>query len=171
MLIYQKIKKFLPAILGLVLILVLIFLTWPEYQKFNAVSIEVKNKQQKLENHQKNLELLKSIKDINKIDKILPDEPEIPELMVQVEALAQKSGLILKTIDFKKGDGEITSNIKTAGSYQAFKKYLKFLESNLRLIDVVNISFESPEQGNFYNFSLTIKSYYGSRQKTENTAD
>lgn len=161
MLIYQKIKKFLPIILGLIFILILVFFAWPEYQKNNFLKQEIETKQNMLINIQNNLALLENF-EIDKINKILPNEPEIPELMIQLESLAQKNGLLLKSINFNKSTGQVMTTVKLAGSYQAFKNYLNDLEINLRITDVININFESPEQKmGSYNFNLTIRNYYG----------
>lgn len=156
---YQKIKKILPVILILVFILIFYFLSWPAYQQIQNTKKLIKIKQDALDT----LQMLKELPALDKIDKILPDNPKIPELLVQLESLAQTHGMILKSIDFNKD--ELTAKMQIAGTYQNFKKYLKAVENNLRLLDITNLSFENND------FNLTIKSYYGSEKKTKNIID
>lgn len=160
---YQKIKKFIPAVLILAGVLIFIFASWPAYQQFKNLQANNKTKQQEFLHQQKILQESKNLANIDKLDKILPDKPEIPELIVQLEALASENGMILKSINFNKD--KLTAQVQLAGKYQAFKKYLQALESNLRLLDITNLSFQDN------NFNLFIKAYHATGQKTENIAD
>ena len=51
-----------------------------------------------------------------------------------------------------------------AGSYSAFKNFLKDLEQNLLITDADNISFssnrEQKEEIAIYNFKITVKMYW-----------
>jgi len=91
--------------------------------------------------------------------------------MIQMETMASQNNLILKSINFTENTSSITAQTALAGTYQALKNYLKALENNLRLMDIVNLNFQAPKDGSFYNFNLTIKSYYGSGQETKNITD
>jgi len=171
---FLKIKKFIPALLILGFILIIFYLVSPTYNKVKNLRSLVKTKREVLQNQEKQQQLfqeLKQSKELEKLDQILPDNPEIPELMIQLETMASQNNLILKSINFTESQNEITSQIALAGSYNALKNYLKALENNLRLMDIVNLNFQAPKENSFYNFNLTIKSYYGSGQETKNIAD
>ncbi len=51
-------------------------------------------------------------------------------------------------------------NLQVAGSYASFKKFLRGLERNLRLIDVEDISFSAGSKGEISDFTLKAKTYY-----------
>ena len=106
-----------------------------------------------------------------KILDVLPAEKDLPSLFVQLEALAFKHNLFLKTVDVStpdKGIEEtseskkqelnklvITLNI-SGGDYFTLKNFLADIEKNLRLLDIKSLSYTP--QSNAY--SLVIHTYY-----------
>jgi len=170
-----KIKKFIPVFLILGFVLIIFFLVSPTYNEVKHLGSLIEIKQAALENQEQQNQLiqeLKASKELEKLDQVLPDDPEVPELMIQLETMASQNNLILKSINFSENQGEIAAQVILAGSYQAFKNYLKAVENNLRLMDVVNLDFQAPKDSSLYDFNLTIKAYYGSyRQESKNTID
>jgi len=114
----------------------------------------------------------------------LPQRQEIPELIVQLEALASENGLILESLDIKEKKRATETNEKKAavssqissqinileislalsGSYPAFKGFLEALEYNVRIMDVQKIEFsfkKGQEEGAaFLGFNLDLLVYY-----------
>jgi len=110
--------------------------------------------------------------DLTSFSKAIPVGQNIPELLINLEALASENGLIFSGVDFKPKDLK-TSNIKTLimeikvkGSYPAFQNYLKGMEKSLRLFDVTSISFNGIAPGqvninlNNLEFNLLVNTYY-----------
>jgi Tfp pilus assembly protein PilO len=58
--------------------------------------------------------------------------------------------------------GTLTFQVKFVGSYDAFKSFLRDVETNIRILDVRNISFQpagKPEQ-NLYVYDMTFAAYF-----------
>ncbi|MFH1392294.1 MAG: type 4a pilus biogenesis protein PilO [bacterium] len=160
---YLKIKKFIPVLLILGFILILLFLIIPGQSKIKNLKLSIKAKQEALQNQEQQSQLFQELKESKKLEElnqILPSNPEVPELLLQLENMASQNNLILKSINFTESQNEITAQATLAGSYNALKNYIQALENNLRLIDLVSLNFQSPKDGSYYNFNLTIKAYY-----------
>ncbi len=119
-------------------------------------------------------------KDIQNISLVLPSGTDVPQVMVQVEALASENGLILSNIDFgskpikKLEEQSATSanqknpayqvfpiSFRVSGPYQSFKNFIQSVEQNLRLLDVVSIGFVSPQkETDIVDFSVQAQAYY-----------
>lgn len=113
---------------------------------------------------------------IKKIDFALPEEEDLPSLIVNLEALASQNGMILEEADFgsqvssmpKIGTATAPQpynifqmRLSLAGSYLAFKNFLKALEENLRLMDVKSVSLSPKEEiENYFKFDVAVETYY-----------
>ena len=105
-----------------------------------------------------------------KIDATLPRDGEIPELLVQLEAIAAQTtgGVLMRDVNFSlqlKPDGpsEIIISTQFAASYAGIKEYLRRLAKNRRLIDLRSLSFGVPiESGeeSVYDFALQARTYF-----------
>jgi len=120
----------------------------------------------------------KDIKEIDKqrIDKILPSNRDHIDLFPEIEYITLRNGLLFGAIgiehipDFSKSyvsDGATMAKLANIGAfrinigvsgadYENLKKYLESLENNLRLMDVVNLSFDPNGQ----TANLQILTYY-----------
>jgi Tfp pilus assembly protein PilO len=124
-----------------------------------------------------NLELLigqynERASDLTPFSKAIPVGQNIPELLINLEALASENGLIFSGVNFKPEDLKapnvktLIMEVKVKGSYPAFQNYLKAVEKSLRLFDVTSVSFSgvAPGQGNAnpnnLDFNLLINTYY-----------
>ncbi|MBI2055514.1 MAG: hypothetical protein HYT42_01335 [Candidatus Sungbacteria bacterium] len=94
--------------------------------------------------------------DLQKIRSIAPSGEETSALMVDLEAIAKRSQTTLQSVDFTgreaaaiaplagAGDTAYTPvlvNIGAQGSYESLVQFLRGVERNLRLVDVVEINF------------------------------
>jgi len=171
----------------------LIFLDLPSYNKTAMLRSEIKKNQELLKEKEElalKVNELKEIYDsrrnaINKVYYILPVKKDVPGLIVQLEALASESGLVLNNINFTEKEIKKSATLKTGqgipatelkqdckslivsseigGSYQSFKSFLKALEYNVRIMDIKSIDFsieESEEKGWDFTFNLEIEVYY-----------
>src|SRR3989344_2547330 len=108
-----------------------------------------------------------SQENVDKIKKMVPSEDESMELVVQIDDMTRKNGLILKAIDIKniasqnfssdspKNDGKIAESvflsINAQGSYESFRSFIKGWEKSLRLIDVVSVKITPGDKNNYSN--------------------
>jgi len=120
--------------------------------------------------------------DIQKVDFILPLESDVPNLIVQLEALALEGGLVMEQMEIVIPEGKedskagkirgqevssedynaVTINLKLTSDYPTLTAYLAAIEENIRLMDVLYISL-SPQSGvvsQFFNLELGLKVYY-----------
>jgi len=107
-----------------------------------------------------------------KLDVIFPDNQDVPNMIIQLEALANASGVILQDVTFIKEEktegsssdyGVIKIDMKIDGSYEAFKNFLTAVENNMRLSDVDSISFQTTTDSkgtSIFNFNVVLKTYY-----------
>ena len=110
--------------------------------------------------------------DLTSFSKAIPVGQNIPELLINLEALASENGLIFSGVNFKPKDLKapgiktLIMGIKVKGSYPAFQNYLKGMEKSLRLFDVTSISFNGVVPGqvninlNNLEFNLSVNTYY-----------
>lgn len=105
--------------------------------------------------------------DIENIKYLLPDKKDIPGILVQLEAIAEKNGIILGGITINEVPEtandtfhRLTVNVELIGvsgySYEIVKSFLSDIENNLRIFDV-NAVYFSPEST---NYSLNLFTYY-----------
>ncbi len=119
-----------------------------------------------------------NIKDIDKqkIDKILPSNRDHIDLFPEIEYLTLRNGLLFNSVGITeisdvssvvavedaskaklKNIGAFLISISVSGAdYQNFKKYLASLEENLRLMDVIRLSYDPKSKA----ASLEILTYF-----------
>jgi Tfp pilus assembly protein PilO len=110
--------------------------------------------------------------DRSKLDKLLPNNIDNIRLIIEISDIAAKRNLLPKNIsvgDVKKNtdsigpDGSIYGTISMSfsvnSSYTNFLNFLSDIETNLRLVDITNITFNSTDTG-FYDFSVTFNTYW-----------
>jgi len=130
--------------------------------------------------YQDNKETLKNI------DSIMPSDSDTPNLIVQLEAVAAGSGVLLSDLNFtiveeKKGSEKaqevrsgaiqeqapkdyntVSVDMKMTGDYLSFDKFLKTVEENMRLLDIESINFAPKLIGavSGFEFEVVLKTYY-----------
>jgi len=159
-------------ILSLVLGIVLL---WPRYQNLKELQESVSQKETEIQQQEQYFSNLSQIeekirkydKELAKINSALPEDPSLPSLFNFLQKASSQSGLILKGISpFEISLLESSPNLKeiqfsfqVSGPYSSFKDFLSTLENSARLIEVENISFSSPKEGELFNFNLRVKVY------------
>jgi len=137
-----------------VIVLVLI----PKYQMVakikNSLSEWEKTLEEQKEYFNKTEEDLGRLKEyqneIGKISMALPDEPSLPSFFNLVDGLASSNGLFFKNISqFTISQSkeipeikEIDASFTLSGSYEAFKKFISYLETSARMVEIENISLK-----------------------------
>ena len=108
----------------------------------------------------------------------LPGDESAASLVEQLRAIASASGLIIQSINLQTGGalkpvvpasekgiralGTVQASVAMVGSYDAFKTFLGGIESNIRLMDVMEWRAEpvAKGNGNLLTFNVTIDAYY-----------
>ena len=104
-----------------------------------------------------------SAKDMAKVDRLLPDKIGIEDLMREMEVIVLQNGLFLTSLQVNEagehsegiGSVDITMNI-VGTDYNGFKNLLYTIESNLRILDIVNLSFSPSSKST----TLNLIAYY-----------
>lgn len=142
-----------------------------------------------IENRDAIIQLINSISrnDLARIEIAMPQEPKASEFLVFLESLTLKNGFALKQLDLAgkatspqttagqprpggiatptKPAGailEVPVVLSAAGPYDSLKRLLNDMEKNLRIIDIVQLSFQAPSRSNdpTIEFSMKLKTYY-----------
>lgn len=115
---------------------------------------------------------------ITRLEAFLPDGVDNVQLILDLNALAAKSGVQLSNFDIKgelrpessstgmlalesgsKRVDAIELSAKAVGSYSAFRLFLSGLERSLRPMDVVQMDLSAAASG-VYTYNMTIRIYW-----------
>jgi len=170
--------------------------------KFKEIKILVEEKKSYDDILQKSKELISmrnklresynkfSEEDLNKLNKVVPDTVDNVRLILDIDSIADKYGIILRniattdmspartsdsdkdqkdsTILVSSGNqfGTIGLSFSFISSYETFKLFLRDLEKSMRIVDVKNLTVSASEvqkekEGqNFYNYSISLETYW-----------
>jgi Tfp pilus assembly protein PilO len=117
--------------------------------------------------------------DAVKVLQALPSSKEIPGLLVEMEALSSKSGLVLNSINFSqegkakkslsssktqqetKAYQTIRLDLSMAGDMTSLRKFLEGAEKSLRLMDIESVNFSTKSTENVLStISIGLNVYY-----------
>jgi len=117
--------------------------------------------------------------DINQVQNdlalALPDKQEVANVVYQIQAISALNNITIDSINLDnlpiqqkstnalvKNYGILRISSKLIGTYDAFKELLKFLENNIRLMDVRTLrvyQVNNLERG-IFNYELVVDTYY-----------
>jgi len=111
--------------------------------------------------------------DKSRLERLLPSNIDNIRLIIEISKIAEARNLVAKNIsvgDMTKTSGGSIGEVNTAygtlplkftvnSSYNNFLNFLQDLESNLRLLDITDISFSATDSG-FYDFSVSLNTYW-----------
>ncbi len=125
---------------------------------------------------------------LNKLQKLLPESVDNIRLILEIEKLALPYGMSLKDVKYDTNNdddvavnpgiiqGEVIAQnlhkdygvwnleFSTEGSYNNFTNFVKDIESNLRIVDIVSVSFSSNSRlgslSDVYKYNFRIKTYW-----------
>jgi len=170
-------NKIIIIVAGVIIALILaVVLVWPQYQKFQALNLNIEKKQEELSSRETYFSQIKETsaklqeysEALSKIASALPEDPSLAPLVNFLQINSAQTGLILKKIvlggttapiDGKESLPETQLVIQVSGSYQAFKDFLGLIESSARIIEAQHISIEIPpaESKESPTFTLDLK--------------
>lgn len=168
-------KLIIIAILVILALVLGVVLVWPKYQHWQNLKTIVEQKEDELESREnyfaqvrETFVKLEEYEDaLTKISNALPDRPSLPTFFNLLYDLASQTGLILEELNpgtatpsEESNLQEISASLQLAGSYSAFKDFLRSLELSSRIIEVESISFQSPEDlEKPFSFNVVVKTY------------
>jgi len=177
----------------LVLALIVFFVwDWPSFKEVGELNKKINQEQTQYNNQYQAVQIAKSIIDQYKslinvsqtVSLSIPRDPEIQNLLAQVDNITTQSGLTLDNINFEtaatvvpsakqaKQSTSIVQNYHTmtltlglSGNYESLKTWLNVIETNIRLMNVVKISFaglsaEASKNIGIFNFKVALNVYY-----------
>jgi Tfp pilus assembly protein PilO len=116
------------------------------------------------------------------LEKLLPDSIDNIRLIIDINNIARRYGLVMKNLHLTGNEGTKTGAVAapddrgvaiggndTIGSvtisfsvnarYETFKQFMKDLEDSLRLVDVTDFSLKNTDK-DYYDFDVTLKTYW-----------
>lgn len=147
-----------------------IWLWWPEYQEYAELRKEVERKEDLLEEKKAyfadlekvSQDLLSYKEEFDKIEAAFPDDPLVVNLLKFAQDKASENGVIAKSLSVeerasaKGGSQEIRFSGTFTGSYSSLKSFLEAVYQNTRLVEVENISFSAPGEGDIFDMKLSF---------------
>lgn len=117
--------------------------------------------------------------DMERLTTLLPDSVDNVVLILDLNALAARSGLMLSNIDVMKSDAKSANSINTGalpatgvspvgsidlslsavGTYDAFRAFLTGVEKSARLLDVRDLTVRGSDTG-LYVYKMTLRLYW-----------
>ncbi|MFH0969190.1 MAG: type 4a pilus biogenesis protein PilO [Patescibacteria group bacterium] len=123
--------------------------------------------------------------DLSKIQETLPYDPGIPDLLIQIQALSSNSGVAISSFSFQipeddavsllaASDAALSGNsansnfsnvkisISVTGVYSSIKSFIRSVENNIRIMDIVSLDLNGPKSKDSLEMSadLEIFAYY-----------
>jgi len=112
--------------------------------------------------------------DLTRLESMVPHHIDTVRLVIEINEIAKKYSTGIKAIRLtntaavqsaKKDNKILANNAVTIGytvfmPYDSLTDFIKDIESNLRLADVVGLSFTSDDAKSSYTFSMTLKTYW-----------
>lgn len=111
----------------------------------------------------------------NDLSLALPDKQEVAGVVYQIQAISALNNIAIDSINLEnlpiqqrskssliKNYGILRVSIKLIGAYESFKELLRFLENNIRLMDVrtLRIYQVSDLDRGVFNYELVADTYY-----------
>jgi Tfp pilus assembly protein PilO len=177
-------KPIIPTILIIASVAAFFGFVDPRYESVKLLQAEKSQYDEALDNARELRKLRDSLnavyktiplKDLDRLQKFLPDHIDNVRLIIDINDIAKRYGLALKSvknIDANKTNreneelgpdqskyGSTVINFSVLAPYSNFIAFLKDLEQSLRLVDVVSLDFDAKE-GSLYDFNLGIKTYW-----------
>ncbi len=111
----------------------------------------------------------------------LPSKEEVPAVVNQIQALSRVSNLALQSVTFKyaamkptakagqftlvKPLGVLNVTMQMAGSYEGMKAFIRAIETNIRVMDVVLLKIDPVRRGdatvpNLFLYTMEVSTYY-----------
>lgn len=103
-----------------------------------------------------------------KIDRTHPRGRDVPRLILELEAFASETGILLKDVALQEGRGDVAQSLPqgvksidlvvtvSGGDYATLKRFLEAIEKSGRILDVRNFTFARGLQ----SYTINVQAYY-----------
>lgn len=115
-----------------------------------------------------------------RLNQFLPDGVNNVQLILDLDGLAARSGMVLSNFDIDVNSvsngssndpsalslqssnpvDSVQLTVETTGTYQQFRSFLAGIEQSLRPLDVVNLTVAAGQTNGSYKYDLTIRIYW-----------
>ena len=172
------------AALILLALIIYVVLIKPEYNTIQDLRGELKsssdfyNAQAQAVDYVNNL-YAKNEVDIEQTQKdlvlALPDQEEVANAVFQIQRISALNNISIDSVNLDrlpvqqkstnsliKNHSNLRISMKLAGSYNSFKELLKFLENNIRIIDLIALKIYQTSEldKGIFNYELVVDTYY-----------
>ena len=122
--------------------------------------------------------------DLLRLDQLLPDNANSTQLIIDINSIARKNGMVIKNVKADTSTDKNTSGISNTqsntnstlavtnsrlgvmslafsvtGTYDTYKRFLADLASSLRIVDISSVTFNTDDKG-IYNYDVSLKTYW-----------
>lgn len=108
-----------------------------------------------------------------RLEKMLPDSVDNVQAILDLDGLAESTGIALASIDVSRASaleateesadqslvGSVQVSLSGKGTYAAFQKFLKGIETSQRLLDITDLSVSGSDTG-VYTYQLSARLYW-----------
>jgi|GEM_PF-2583850 len=155
-------RRYITGIFFLTIaVLIAVIFTDTKYREMISVTDTLQKKENEFKGQQilvrevetLNKEFAANIKDLKKVDKYLPPTKNIADLLVQMDYMASRNGLIIKDVKFLSensqrmvGSGKysvISVKLNLAGSYNSFLNFSEDIKNSMHLMDIISFSVKA----------------------------
>ena len=115
--------------------------------------------------------------DLDRLQKLLPDAIDNVRLILDLDNMASKYAMRTRNVSISnqnaggaQGSGVVgadqstygtaTISFTVVGSYETFLAYMRDLESSLRLVDIVAVSFSQTKDSDLNQYNISVKTYW-----------
>ncbi|NTV22444.1 MAG: type 4a pilus biogenesis protein PilO [Candidatus Yonathbacteria bacterium] len=113
-----------------------------------------------------------SQEDLERLEKALPDNVDNVKLVRDIDGIAARYDMTVRNIMIQLGGetpgiissgdktyGSLTLSFAVSGPYKTFVNFLRDLERSLRIVDVIDVSFNAEEK-DLYEYTVTLRTYW-----------
>lgn len=161
-----------------------VYFVIPLYDNVQKLRLDTEQKNQELTKKQETkikveqvLEQYETLaKEAEKVNLSVPSDKDIPSLLVTMEALAAESGMVMDSLVFAEAAPPAAPeraavqkyrvmgvSVSVRGTYAALKNYLAAVEDNIRLLDIMNVSFsglDKETESDVMRFTIRMQTYF-----------
>lgn len=110
-----------------------------------------------------------------RLNKVLPDNIDTVRLALDLDSMASKHGISIKSVqtvlgansasglivlpEYAKNYEVATVSFSFISNYENFKGFLADIEKSLRIMDVKSVSFQVADSG-FYEYQVSVETYW-----------
>lgn len=162
----QTHSPLLPFLMVLICIALGYFIISPKIAEIKSTNTSIAAKDKDTQALQEKIDGLKSLKskfavapdDVNLLKIVTSDSEQMPEIIEQITAIANKSGMLVKSIkpDSRQVAGETLLSLQLGGDYLGLISFSENLEKNVRPAGVKSINMSSGLSDNTKTFDATV---------------